>query len=324
MHVHRGLLGWGLFLVLLGAVPVAVRVGALDVATVRDTWQLWPVLLIGVGLGLVLARTRLAIVGGLVTSITAGLIGGSILATGWNVPSFACDIGTGGSGRSFPTRTGSFGGTATVDLSLSCGDLSVGTAPGVAWTVSGTDAHGTGPTIDASTDRLAVESAGRSVDLGAAGDRWSVTLPTDPGLGLSIALNAGSARIDLGGAHVPKLGVSVNAGDLRLDLSRAALVGTLDASANAGSLKVRVPAQALTGSLSANAGSLELCVPPGTALRIRLSDNPLGATNFASRGLTHSGSDWVTPGFEGATTRSDLSASANVGAINLNPEDGCE
>jgi hypothetical protein len=325
MRVNRGLLGWGLFLVLLGAVPLAVRAGRLDVATVRQAWQLWPLILIGIGLGLVLSRTRLAIVGGLVVSITCGLIGGSLLAGGWSTPFSSCGIGIGdGNGKPFATRSAAFEGDAVIDLSLSCGDLEVTTASGSTWSVAGSDDKGQGPTIDATADRLRVESGNRSgIGFDGAADRWRITIPADPRLALSIELNAGSARLDLAGAHVPKIGASVNAGDLRLDLSGAAVLGTLDASANAGALKVRLPAQALTGSLSANAGSIDVCVPAGVALRFRTTDNPLGSNNFGMRGLQRSGSDWTTPGFDTATTRIDLSASANVGAINLNPENGC-
>ena len=326
MRVNGGLLGWGLFLVLLGAVPLAVRAGALDVATVGRAWELWPLILIGIGAGLVLGRTRAAFVGGMIVAVTFGLIGGSLLATGWNAPFTSCGIGSGdGSGTSFGTRSGTLSGSAVVDLSLSCGDLQVSTGSGSTWTVAGTDDNGQGPRIDSGADRLIVDSHSRSgIGIVGAGDRWRVTLPQDPRLALSISVNAGSALLDLTGASLPSIDASVNAGDLRLDLSGAELLGTLDASANAGSLKVRLPAQSVTGSLTANAGSVQLCVPSGVAMRFHTSDNPLGSNNFSSRGLVRSGSDWVSAGFDTATTRIDLSASANVGSINLNPENGCE
>src|SRR4029079_17884090 len=54
MHLDRRLLGWGIFFVLLGAIPLAVRAGLLDRALVGQWPLLWPVLLIGWGLGLLL------------------------------------------------------------------------------------------------------------------------------------------------------------------------------------------------------------------------------------------------------------------------------
>jgi hypothetical protein len=326
MRVNRGLLGWGLFLVLLGTVPLAVRAGTVDIATVRQAWELWPLILIGIGVGLVLGRTRAAFVGGLIVAVTFGLIGGSLLAAGWSAPFASCGIGGGnGSGAAFATRSGSLGSDAVVDLTLSCGDLAVTTAAGSTWTVAGSDEKGVGPQIEASLDRLLVETARRSgVAIFGAGDKWQVTLPQDPRLALEISVNAGSARLDLAGANVPKAAATVNAGDLRLDLSNAALVAQLEATVNAGSLKVRLPAQTVTGSLTANAGSIEVCVPSGVAIRLHTSDNPLGGNNFGSRGLLRSGSDWVSSGFDSAATRIELSTTANVGSINLNPENGCE
>ena len=46
MHVDRRLLGWGLFFVLLGAIPLAIRAGLLDKVVVSQWPLLWPVLLI--------------------------------------------------------------------------------------------------------------------------------------------------------------------------------------------------------------------------------------------------------------------------------------
>ena len=53
------------FAALLGAVPLAVHAGWVDAAAFDEAWQLWPLLLVGAGLGLVLARTKAAVVGGL-------------------------------------------------------------------------------------------------------------------------------------------------------------------------------------------------------------------------------------------------------------------
>ncbi len=156
------------------------------------------------------------------------------------------------------------------------------------------------------------------------GQRWLVALPTNPTLDVSVAVNAGSAGLDLAGARVPTVTVSVNAGEIRLDLSRAAAVGTLDASANAGTLRLLLPAASLTGSVSANLGSVKMCIPDGVGLRLRAPDNPLSSNNFADRGLARNGQDWTSPGYESATTKIDLSTSANAGSITLNPEDGCD
>ena len=328
MRINRGLLGWGVFLIVLGAIPLAVRGGYLDTDTVAHAWELWPLILIGIGLGLMLQRTQLAVVGGLVVAVTFGVLGGSLIAVGLPAGGAlaGCSVGVGsGSGTPFETRTGQLGGSGTVDLDLNCGEITVSPASGPGWTVTGSDDSGKGPDITATADRLRIRSAEqRGVGFMRSGQRWQVNLPQDPSLNLTVAVNAGSGRLDLAGAHVPTVNLSVNAGSITADLSGAATVGSVSASANAGSLKVSLPAANVTGSLSVNAGSIEFCVPAGVGLRLRDGNNPLSSNNFGSRGLTRSGQTWTTSGYDSAATRIDLSTSANLGSITLNPEAGCD
>ena len=82
MHVRRGALGWGVFLILAGAIPLAVRAGILSEAQVSDLWTLWPMILIGLGIGLLLARTRVAFLGGLIVAATFGIMVGGLLSVG--------------------------------------------------------------------------------------------------------------------------------------------------------------------------------------------------------------------------------------------------
>ena len=112
MRVNRGLLGWGVFFIVAGAIPLLVQSGVLDPARVRHVWQLWPLILIGIGLGLILQRTRAAIVGGLVVAVTFGLLVGGWFAVGF-VPGSgfgACGIGGNDAGHPFPTQTGALAG----------------------------------------------------------------------------------------------------------------------------------------------------------------------------------------------------------------------
>jgi hypothetical protein len=326
MRIDRGLLGWGVFLIVLGAVPLAVRAGYVDEDTVRRAWELWPLILIGIGLGLVLQRTQAAFVGGLVVAITFGLLGGSLLAVGFSGGLSGCTVGVGsGAGTPFETRTGTFAGSADVQVDLNCGELTVTPATGSTWTVAGSDSNGKGPDITSSADRLRIRSTERGgFGIDGSGQRWQVSLPTDPVMGLGVSVNAGSGRVDLTGAHVSGVSASVNAGDIKLDLSGSIGLGSISGSANAGSLSVSLPASSVTGSVSANAGSIELCVPAGVGLRLRASDSALGSNNFGSRGLVKNGQTWTSPGFDSATNRIDISTSANLGSITLNPENGCD
>lgn len=327
MHVNRGLLGWGVFFVVAGAVPLAVQSGRIDPAVVRNVWQLWPLILIGIGLGLILQRTRAAVVGGLVVSVTFGLLVGGWFAVGWSgIGGFgACGInGTGAGGDPFPTQSGTLAGEARVALDLSCGDMTVTSASGNAWSVSGTSDGGEPPDITAGGD-LKVESPHhQGFDFGHAAD-WQVTLPTAVPLRLDLTGNAGSIEATLGAMQLPALEASINAGSATLDLGEVTGLTRIDISANAGSLSLTLPASAatLTGSISANAGSVKLCVPDTAGLRIRSSSSPLGSNNFADQGLASTDNVWTRPGFEANAEQIELDVSANLGSVSLNPEGGC-
>jgi hypothetical protein len=334
MHVNRGMLGWGVFLIALGAVPAAVRGGALDASVARRAWELWPLLLVGAGLGLALSRTRAAVVGGVVVALVFGLMGGGLVAGGLGTGSglALCGFGSDAAGGAVqatdaPASTGTFGPAADVQLSADCGALTVETAAGRDWSVAWPASHGNPPVIDAAGDRLAVGAARRSVlGSGSAATSWAVTLPRDPALKLTMSVNAGTARGSLAGVHLDSLDLSVNAGDAHVDLTGAIGVRDVSASANVGSLAITFPEPngVLSGTLSANAGSLRICVPAGVPLRIRTGDQPLGSNNLADRGLVKSGDTWTRGDVVTAPTRLDLRLEANLGSITLDPEHGCD
>ena len=327
VHVNRGLLGWGVFFIVAGSIPVLVQAGVLDPEVVRRVWQLWPLILIGIGLGLILQRTRAGIIGGLIVAATFGILVGGWFAVGFSPGAglAACGVGGGDDRTAFPTASGTLSPVSNVELDISCGDATITSAPGTAWTVAGTSADGAPPAITASGD-LRVESPnGSGISFGQSAT-WQVTLPSDPSVHLDLSANAGSLEADLGPMHVPNLSASVNAGSATIDMAEVSDLATLDISANAGSLSLTLPAPdgTINGSISANAGSIALCVPAGVGLRIT-SSTSLGSTNFDDRGLTKAGDDtWVRSDLVASSQQISLNVSANLGSVTLDPEDGCE
>jgi hypothetical protein len=329
MHVNRGLLGWGVLFIALGAVPLAVRGGALDTATARRAWELWPLILIGAGLGLALRNTPAAALGNVVVGLAFGLMGGGLIVGGLgSAPVAFCgtagntDVQTQGHQAS-----GTLAGGASVDLSLDCGSLTLAAQPGTGWSIAWPADSSRAPQFNtSSTGRLHVElGAQRGIGIGDPAAHWDMQLPADPTLDLSLSVNAGSAKVALGGAHLSSLSASVNAGDAKIDLTGASGPTSVTGSANAGTLSIALPEPnaTLTGSLSANAGSVRICVPSGTPLRIRVGDEPLGSNNLAQRGLTQNGGVWTRGSWDTAVSRIDLTVSANLGSITLDPDDGC-
>jgi len=100
MRVDLGRFNWGLFLVIAGAIPLAHQQGALSTSSLSGAWGYWPLILIGIGLGIVLARTPGAFIGGLVVAACLGLVVGSLFAVGPNVGCGGASSGTASASRS--------------------------------------------------------------------------------------------------------------------------------------------------------------------------------------------------------------------------------
>ena len=318
MHVDRRLLGWGIFFILLGAIPLAVRAGLLDEELVGQWPLLWPVLLIGWGLGLVLRGTPVALVGGAVAAVTFGIMGGGAIATGFGGFSFASGCGSTGPGTPFAARSGDLGTTARADLVFNCGNLAVSTADGTGWSLSGSGRDAAGPIVESNagllslrtdTDRNFLGTHGRSV--------WNVTLPRATVIALGLTLNAGEGNLDLTGASISTASMTLNAGSVTLNLAGATQTGDVNATVNAGSAAVALPGGDRSVNLSLNAGSLTVCLPVGTPVRAQWS-GALGSNNFNEAGLVKvDDQSWTTSGFVAGQPHVELHVSANAGSFEL-------
>jgi hypothetical protein len=321
MPINRRLLLWGLFFILVGAVPLAVRFGAVSGELAGRWWALWPLIIVGLGVGLILARTPADVLGRLIVTATLGIMVGGVLASGSHLTGFTCG-GRGGS--AFPTATGTFGDRAQVDVELDCGSMTLAAADGSAWQVAGTDPRGAPPQITAGQDRLVLRPSGGNVPFFEASPDWTVTLPRSTQVTLGITVSAGQARANLGGMKLAGVGMTVNAGSARLDLGEATGLASLDVTVNAGSATLNLPATGTSGSFTVNAGSIAFCVPVGANLRIQANDQLTASTNYVAEGLVRAGNAWTSPSFDPtAANRIELNTTANAGSLTLNPKDGC-
>jgi hypothetical protein len=318
MHVDRRLLGWGLFFVLLGAIPLATRAGLLDKEMVAQWPLLWPVLLIGWGLGLLLRGTPLALIGGAVSAVTFGIMGGGAIATGFGGISFASGCGSTTPATAFATKTGDFGSSARADLVFNCGNLAVSTADGSGWTLAGSDRNGTGPIVESNASLLSIKTESERSFLGSQGHAiWNLTLPRTPVLTFGLTLNAGEGNINLAGASISTMSMTLNAGSVTLDLSGATQAGDVNTTVNAGSAAISLPAGDRSMNLSLNAGSVKVCVPVGTAVRAQWS-GALGSNNFSAAGLVKvDDQTWASAGFVAGQPHTELHATANAGSFEL-------
>lgn len=322
MHVNRGLLSWGVFLILAGLVPLAERAGLISGDQILGSWSLWPLILIGIGVGLVLSRTSFEVLGNLIVAGTFGLMVGAILAVG--IGGFGGVCGNDRGTDPLAEQTGTFGGAAEVDVEFNCGDLQIAGVAGTSWSFGGSGQADHEPDVEATTDSLSIDAAQRSFPpFSSNGERWEVSVPQGVPVGLDVQLNAGRGSVAPGAGQLTDLRLQVNAGALVADLADVVAIDTIDVQTNAGSASVTLPEQSMTGRVQVNAGSLELCTPAAAGLRIH-SGGGLSGNNFGDAGLEQSGDTWESAGYDDATAQIELDAVANLGSITLNPSEGCD
>ena len=191
----------------------------------QPVWTLWPLILIGIGVGLVLSRTRFDFVGGLIVAATFGIMVGGLLSAGVS--------GFGGASCGSTDRDDGVPGPATA-RSASTGDVEVAARlrrpdgrdrPGLrlASRRQRHRRHRTDGRGRRDVARHPLEPRWRPSWLGF-GDRdtWRLTLPTDAearprrpaqrrqrrrstsrarrSASVGLEMNAGSATLDLGSA----------------------------------------------------------------------------------------------------------------------------
>jgi hypothetical protein len=318
MKIDRGRLNWGVFFIILGAVPLAYHQGVVSASSVQELWRLWPLVLVGLGLGIVLSRTPAFFVGGLVVAATLGLVVGSLFAVG-------PDLGCTGSGdaRNYVDRSGSFDGSARVNLNLQCGVATVSPSSDGQWHVN-TSTTGSNPArISSTSGLLSVDSGQPDWGFDRSNATWAVSLPTQTQIDLDVSVDAGDATFNLNGVRLSSARFSVNAGSMRVDLSGAS-VSSFSLSTNVGSASLTLDGDSdISGSVSTNLGSLELCVPPSLGLQIR-SSSSLSSDNLAARGLVRVGDLWQTQNYATASHKADLNASTSLGSLDLSYAGGCK
>ena len=319
MRVDRSRLNWGIFLIVLGAVPLAYHQGAISPAAIGEAWRLWPLIIVGIGLTIILSRTPAFFVGGLVVAVCLGLVFGSILAVGPNV-------GCGGDGKSPRTvsQVGSFDGQPTVELDLQCGSANVTTSTDGLWHVDASNSGGNVPQVTASNGRLQVGSTtGGNWSFTRGTDDWRIQLPAGSDINLNSSLDMGDAHFSLNSAKLASARFTLNLGELNLDLS-GAQVGNLNVSTNLGRAEVTLDAASdLTGRLHTNLGKLEVCIPEGLGVSVT-STSSLSSSEFGEAGLIRHGATWQTLNYYTATHKADLTVDTSLGSVEFKDAGGCK
>jgi hypothetical protein len=322
MNVNRRWLYGGVFFISLGAVLLAGQGDAVTGDVIAQAARLWPVLVIALGVGLLLHRTRFDLAGGMIAAAVPGLVLGGMLVA---APVAVAEVGPACNDvepTGLVSREGSFAGAASVDLKLRCGDVTVTTGSGSTWHLESGNGSGTAAVVDATATRLSVASsfAERPFGFVRGSDVWRLTLPVASRMDLTASVDAGRGRLDLAGAELGTFDLVVNAGEANADLTTAT-VERLTAQVNGGAAWLRLPADDFTADLTVNAGALRICAPSDLGLRVR-SEGTLTATTYA--GLVRGDSAWESPAYATAIHHADVTISANVASVDVNPMGGCK
>jgi hypothetical protein len=345
MRINRSLLNWGVFLMALGGVPVAVEQGWLAADVASDLGRLWPLILVGIGLGLILRWTPLSWFGGALVAATFGVIVGAAavairdddFADAWGiVPAIAigaCAGGDVGSGTTTETSAAT-SDTFRLGVGFSCGEIAVSRATSVDWRLQA--AHDTAGTPIVVQDARDGTTAGvqlnqeRDDNLAFFGrrhpSRWQVELPAEAALTVEATLNAADGTFDTGAGPVERITGTLNAADLVLDLVEATTPEASDVTLtlNASSARLLFPATGqFEASSTLNASSLHACVPASVALQVELSET-LSSNDLAEHGLEQVGdSTWATPGFSSAGDHVRLDVSSAASSLAIERPEAC-
>lgn len=344
MRINRSLLNWGVFLIALGGIPLAVDQGWLDSDVARDLGQLWPLILVGIGLGLILRWTSMAWFGGALVAATFGLIFGAAYVSVRDneftdlqgiIPAIA---NTSCAGTEVGEATTSEGGIASVsefrlEATLSCGELEISRATGATWSLEARHDPDDPPRVEeivgdgvATGVRLSQDDGDDLVFLGwRVQNLWTVEVPSGSALRLESTLNAATGTYDAGAGPIERLAGTFNASDVTIDLGSASTPATasIDLTLNASDGRLALPAGDLTGDITLNASSLDICVPTASALRVDYS-SVLGGDDLGASGLSEERPGrWLTEGFDEATDRVSLSITNTVSSLSIERPETC-
>ena len=323
MNVNRRWLYGGVFFIALGAVLLAGPGDAVDGDASPRRVRLWPVLVIALGVGLLLRRTRFDVAGGMIAAVVPGLVlGGMLVAAPVAVAAGPPRVRRRPAdeprvARGLVRRRRVGGPEASLwrrhrhdrqrqHLALDAGNG------------SGTARRGRrdrGPPLG----RLGVRRAAvrvrawqRRLAAHAARRRAGSTLPRR------------SKRVGVGStSRAPSSGRSSSSSTRakRTQTSRRRPLERLTAHVNGGAASLRLPADDFAADLAVNAGALRICAPSDLGLRIR-SDGTLTATTYD--GLVRDDNAWESPGYATAIHHADVTISANVASVDVNPMGGCK
>ncbi len=293
--VRRGGLVGPIILIGIGVIFLLNNLGVTSVNLWELVIRLWPILLIGWGLDILIGRRSLALSLG-VLGVTLALVAGGV----WWVATRA-GIGEPVTGEQI--RQALQGATqADVEIEFGAGGLRLGPLASGANLIEGT---------------IALDSGERAEqDFLVEGGTAVYRLRTSR-VSIFPFSNRGDIEWDLRlNEDVPTdLDVSTGVGESDLNLERMNLTD-LRVSTGVGRTTVRLPARGeFSVKIDGGVGEVIVWLPKGLEARIHV-DTGLGNFNAPS-GFAQEGDDYVSPGYDEADNRVDIDIDAGIGNIEV-------
>lgn len=300
---RRGGLVGPVMLIGLGIVFLLNNLGLLS----WDVWpallRLWPILLIGLGLDLLVGRR--SVIGSLLVAIA--LLAVMLGAIWW---ASSGSLGPGSPGSQELNQPLGDARRAEIAIAMAVGKLTVGAQTEPGGLVEGTIVQGERDELrreftvrgDTAVFRLRGEPRdGWAAPFGQRGEAitWDLRLNPQVPTRLEINTGAASATIDLSRLAVSDLDINVGVGATRLTLPE---YGRLQAQ------------------LKAGVGETNVIIPAGVAARIQANT---GIGNVRLEGtFERSGNVYTTPGYNSAADRVDLHVSGGIGSVTVTQAGG--
>ncbi|HEY0832225.1 MAG TPA: DUF5668 domain-containing protein [Candidatus Dormibacteraeota bacterium] len=285
---------WPLVLILAGVIALLVNSGALSVDRIYLLFDLWPVILIVIGLELIVRRTVKGVAGDIAAAliVVIALVGALAYVT-------AAPNRSGTSSRDFSTEVGGLS-QATLEVDVGAATIAISGSGDLGSRLYSGHIESSGPAPDVSFNR---ESAVLKIDqpnsglFGLPGRKFALTLKLNPGVEWIINENSGASNdtLQLGSLHVQS--ITLNTGASRDEITLGPPSAIVLVQINGGALTVR------------------LHRPSGTAASITVSG---GASSLNADGRNmHAIGDisYQSPGFSGASDGYRIEV--NGGACNV-------
>lgn len=293
---RRGGLFGPLLLISAGLLFLLNNLGVVDWSIWRSLLSLWPIILIGLGLDLLIGRRSM--IGSLLVAV---LVLALLFGGGWYLVQQAAPSGAASSHTISQTLTGI--DRAEIKIRAGAGDFRLGPAAGDGKLIEGGVSLRPNQRLDESfttsgsqaTYRLLI--AGPNVTLTPNlsrnnAEQWDLDLSQEATLDLDLSVGVGEANVDLNRLELSRLAFHIGVGDAVLLLPEQ---GRFHAKVDGG------------------IGKLVLRIPEGMAARIQ-ADSGIGDMNVASE-FQRQGDVYLTPGFETAENRVDLEVDIGIGSI---------